>query len=84
MDNLNSKSCPRCKNTKLNESHFTYQFKYCDSCIDKRRAYRKANEEHVKETGQRSYQKNTENVLERCKQWKLVNYERLREYKKRN
>ena len=45
-DNI-MKHCPRC--TKEYEiACYTYGLTYCDSCIDKRRAYRTANEPHYK------------------------------------
>ena len=46
IDNL--KHGPRC-NEHLHESYYTYKFTYCDSCFGKRKAYRNANKEHVKE-----------------------------------
>ena len=80
MTHSNLKHCPRCTK-QVDESYYTCKFTYCDSCIDKRRAYRKADDEHYtdmfKTTSRRKHRSATrtsqEKEIRASKLWPKLN-----------
>ena len=50
MSSDNLKQCRRC-NHHLDEAYCAYKCTYCESCIDKRRAFRQANAVHFQRRG---------------------------------
>ena len=84
---IETRFCRSCRKSKTTDN-FTYGFKSCDMCIDKKKRYRETYREELKDKARERYEENRDDILQKRKEYILNNHDKVlqqkKEYRERN